>query len=386
MASPEPLKAVFGGRTPMSTQLNVDNTSVVSFNILVHGSGKYAGVWHDAQLLRQGLAEAGNTASVLDRPTFKTFTWRVMASRKARVLRVDRVLQSVLMALAWARRRISGRPQEVTIHLEYVSPRHFVDGSMQMLLPNPEWFWDRDAWALQFIDVVLCKTRHAMPIFEAAGCAVEYVGFTSEDCRVPGVSPDRSRWLHVASNGHQKGTDEIVQAWHRHPDWPYLTVVAGARRTPIAAARNLQVLDEWLDDAQLRALMQRSGVHLCPSNAEGFGHTIVEAMSCGVLVLTTDLEPMNELVDESRGMLVDVAETTPMGWSWRARFEQDALEATVERAIALSDAQYLSRATAARQWYVQNDAAFRQRLEALAARLASGGLQYSDRPRVSREP
>jgi glycosyltransferase involved in cell wall biosynthesis len=352
---------------------------VPSFKVITYGWDRHVGLQHDAALLYQSLVELGHSAIVLKRPSYRTFSWRVLMSRRARALRADQVVRRGLRTLSVVQRRINRRPQRVALHVQYPSPRHLVNGATQVFVPNPEWFWDRDAWALPLIDVVLCKTRHAVPIFAAAGCAVEYVGFTSEDCHVPGISPDRSSWLHIASNGHQKGTDEVVEAWHRHPEWPNLTVVAGKRSASTPPARNLQVIDTWLDDEQLHELMQRSGVHLCPSNAEGFGHTIVEAMSCGVLVLTTDLEPMNEIVDESRGMLVDVAETSPMGWSRRATFAQDALEATVERAIALSEAQYVRRASTARQWYLDNDAAFRQRLEAFAARLATTGLKGSDR-------
>jgi Glycosyl transferases group 1 len=344
-----------------------------TFNVITYGWEMHAGLRHDADLLQRALEGLGYTASVVKRRTYRTPAWRVMMSRKARAMRADRVVRRGLTTLSEMQRRVNRRPKRVVLHVQYPSPRHLISGARQVLVPNPEWFWDRDAWALPLIDVVLCKTRHAVPIFTAAGCGADYVGFTSEDCQVPGVTPDRWRWLHIASNGHQKGTDEIVNAWHRHPDWPRLTVLAAKRTAPIAPASNLHVVTEWLDDAQLRTVMQGSGVHLCPSNAEGFGHTIVEAMSCGVLVLTTDLEPMNELVDESRGMLVDVAKTTPMGWARRANFGQDALEATVERAIALSDAQYVRRASAARQWYLENDAAFRQRLDAFATRLERRG-------------
>jgi glycosyltransferase involved in cell wall biosynthesis len=109
-----------------------------------------------------------------------------------------------------------------------------------------------------------------------------------------------------------------------------------------------------------------------PSNAEGFGHTIVEAMSCGVLVLATDHPPMNELVDESRGVLIEVEATRALGWGTWASFGQDAVEAAVERVLTMSDDEYRRRATAARRWYLENDGAFRQRLGALATRLTNG--------------
>lgn len=339
---------------------------------------RHVGLRHDADLLHRSLTLLGYTAAVLRRRTYRTLPRLVMISRKAHALRADRVLSGGLKGLSAIQRRLDRHPRRVSVHVQYPLVPHIVDGARQVLVPNPEWFWDRDAWVLPLMDVVLCKTRHAVPIFAAAGCVAEYVGFTSKDCHTPGIRPDRSRWLHVASTGHQKGTDEIVAVWHRHPDWPHLTVLAAKRAAPIAPAPNLRVVKEWLDEAELRSVMQRCGVHLCPSNAEGFGHTIVEAMSCGVLVLTTNFEPMNELVDESRGVLVDVAASRPMGWSRWAQFEQDALEAAVQRAVDLSDAEYTRRAGAARQWYQANDEAFRQRLGAFAERLA--GADRQDRP------
>lgn len=339
------------------------------FEVVTYGWERHAGLRHDADLLQRSLAELGYGASVLKRASYRTFAWRVIMSRKARMVGADRLVSKGLMALSFIHRRANRKPDDVVVHIQYPAPRHLVNGATQVFVPNPEWFWDRDAWALPFIDVVLCKTKHAVAIFTAAGCTAEYVGFTSQDCQVPGIRPARSRWLHIASNGHQKGTDEIVEAWHRHPEWPKLTILAHKRTTPTPPAKNLYVVNEWVDDTQLRRLMQSSGVHLCPSNAEGFGHTIVEAMSCGVLVITTDLAPMNELVDESRGVLVDVAESKPMGWARRAQFTQAALEDAVERAISMSDAEFARRSAAAREWYVQNDVAFKRRLGELADRL-----------------
>src|SRR5690606_34092893 len=76
------------------------------------------------------------------------------------------------------------------------------------------------------------------------------------------------------------------------------------------SAPNIRHLLERVDDATLRTLQNSNAIHLCPSEAEGFGHCIAEAMSCGAVTLTTDAPPMNELITPERGVLVNYNRTT----------------------------------------------------------------------------
>lgn len=337
------------------------------FEIVVPGGA--AGLGRDAQLLQRHLDELGHAANVVQVPATKEPIASMASTKTARSLGLDRLCKWSYLAMRAAKRVMKESYQNVTIHLQSLPVKKFMTGSPQVLIPNPEWVLHRDIWKLSLVDVVLCKTLHAVKIFSAVGCRVEYLGFTSEDCHVPGIQIDRSHWLHLASSGLQKGTAEIIEAWLCHPHWPQLTVIDPKGRHSNSAS-NLVVVQEWLDEPQLRALMQSCGVHICASNAEGFGHTIVEAMGCGTLVITTDIAPMNELVDESRGVLVEVKKFRQRRWGAWAVVEQQALEEAVETAIELSDAEYSRRTTSARQWYLENDLAFKNRLGAIAAQLS----------------
>lgn len=93
---------------------------------------------------------------------------------------------------------------------------------------------------------------------------------------------------------------------------------------------------------------------------------IEEAMSIGALVVTTDLAPMNELVDESRSILVPVSSTKPKFHALAGVISPDALEDAIERTIRLTDFEWESRSRAAREWFVANDTDFRFRLSKFA--------------------
>ncbi|EQD67759.1 glycosyltransferase, partial [mine drainage metagenome] len=58
-------------------------------------------------------------------------------------------------------------------------------------------------------------------------------------------------------------------------------------------AANIEHRIDYLDDAALQRLQNAHWFHLCPSETEGYGHYLVEAMGIGAVVLTTDAAPMN---------------------------------------------------------------------------------------------
>jgi glycosyltransferase involved in cell wall biosynthesis len=73
---------------------------------------------------------------------------------------------------------------------------------------------------------------------------------------------------------------------------------------------NLILYIRSLADEELLGLQQSSGVHLCPSREEGFGHYINEARALGALVMTTNWAPMNDLVQDHFGVLISCQPTS----------------------------------------------------------------------------
>jgi glycosyltransferase involved in cell wall biosynthesis len=118
-------------------------------------------------------------------------------------------------------------------------------------------------------------------------------------------------------------------------------------------------------------LQNRNLFHLCPSETEGFGHHLVEGMSVGAIVLATDAPPMNEMVTPERGFLAAYSRTGTQQLARTYHVDPAALEAGVERMLALDAGARRVLSERARAWWEENDRAFAARLstaiEALAA-------------------
>lgn len=266
------------------------------------------------------------------------------------------------------------RCYDCVIFLERIIPEWMGRAEMRVLVPNQEWFGSERS-ALDRIDAVWCKTRYAEALFREYHHHVRYIGFTSYDRLDLTVERDYRLFLHVAGRSQQKGTAAVLEAWRRHPEWPRLTITQHPE-TPIrVAADNIRPVSAYLDDTDLRRHQNRHGIHLCPSEAEGFGHSLVEAMSCAAVVLTTDGPPMNELVTRSRGVLVPPRHTRQQGLGTNLYVDADDLEHAVEDVLATSVAELRSLGTRARSWYEANDDSLRSRtataIDSLTARAAT---------------
>lgn len=267
----------------------------------------------------------------------------------------------------WLRGLVRG-PADLQIFLERVYPRCLGGGRHNVLVPNPEWFLDKWlAWLPRF-DRVLCKTRHAEQRFGELGCATGFVSFCSDDCYRPEVPRERA-FLHVAGRSSAKGTAVLLQTWARHPEWPRLSVVQSAKKSRPIEAGNIDYLTGYLDQAELRRLQNAHRFHLCPSEAEGFGHYIMEALSVGAVVVTTDGAPMNELVTGERGVLIAPVGERADNLGVRYQLDVAAIEAAMERALALSPTQCDALGTAARSYFEAQRREFAERFTSMVAQL-----------------
>jgi glycosyltransferase involved in cell wall biosynthesis len=108
--------------------------------------------------------------------------------------------------------------------------------------------------------------------------------------------------LHVGSTVPRKRIDVLLQAFarlrHARPDARLLRV--GGALPDEQAARRLRVAEAIvelpsLDRATLAAVYRRAAVVLLPSEREGFGLPLLEALACGTPVVASDLPVLREV-------------------------------------------------------------------------------------------
>lgn len=269
-------------------------------------------------------------------------------------------------------------PYDINIFLEDISPHFFTHARVNIFIPNPEWFRKSQYCHLQGINSVLCKTKSGQAIFESLGRPTRFISFTSDD-RLSTIAAEKKQFafLHLAGRSWQKGTRPLTDAWLRHPEWPLLTLVQnpktyGQSRIKPIHAPNIKHMLERADNKKLKHLQNTHSVHLCPSEAEGFGHCIAEAMSCRAVILTTDAPPMNELITNDRGILVAHGETRKQRAGVNYYVDTTDLERKIEQIISMEHSSMRRLGDNAREWYEENDGFFRTKfVEALEAALTT---------------
>jgi glycosyltransferase involved in cell wall biosynthesis len=276
-------------------------------------------------------------------------------------------------SLGWLERFRPAHGPAAVFFLERVFPAWHRMAPLRVLIPNQERFPHRHLARLRQVDHVLCKSRHAREIFSALHSSAQHLGFTSPDRRRPGITPDFHRVLHLAGRSTVKGTQAVLEVWRRHPEWPVLDLIQCRENAPRSVPPNVRLHAGHLGDDELRVLQNTCGLHLCPSRAEGWGHYIVEGMSCGAAVVTTDAPPMNELVDPRRGVLVPWERSQPRHLGTEYFVGADALEASLARWWRLDAWEKTRLGENARQWFEYNDREFRARLAAWLAAVSPQG-------------
>lgn len=255
---------------------------------------------------------------------------------------------------------------DINIFFEILNPDWFATASANWFILNPECY-EQDVKLFDKIDLFLCRTQEVERIVKAMNKKTYFLSFSSNDSFLPNIEKDFSLAFHLAGGSSFKGTNAVVNAWENEGFLPHLILIVHYDFPHIISQHNVEWIRNKIPLNELQNLRNRSGIHLCLSETEGFGHSIMEAMSTAAVVITTDAPPMNEFIVDKR-CLVPYFNTAPCRLGIRYFADPDQLKITVQNLMQLSTEELREIGEKNRLMYLQKTDEFRKNLQKLLKR------------------
>ena len=246
-----------------------------------------------------------------------------------------------------------------------------------IFIPNQELVNNMDEQMLLLPDkvrLVLCKSKYAKQIFEnfryKFKCSWDVSSFifppilTTKFYSYP---KDRNIFFHPAGKSYMKNTHTLINTWLQNPSWPLLIITCSDycikyhnNVNNIKNSTNIKVYN-FLSKKDFYTLQKHCGYVIMPSSCEGFGHTAYEALENGNLLITTDIPPLNEMLNNGINcMMIKPHSNIYLGTKYKDNFKwiEDTskniglvgsycvdvaikdMEDVVNKAISLSDTDY----------------------------------------------
>ncbi|MBP5338584.1 MAG: glycosyltransferase family 4 protein [Prevotella sp.] len=207
------------------------------------------------------------------------------------------------------------------LHVNRANYRNFEAGDANPLKNLFAWFWMRSlVRKLKRLDTFVVLTqedRQAWPELHNIRVIPDPLAIAPEASPSPPEAgmEEGERVIAVGRYAYQKGFDLLLQAWaaieKKHPDWQ-LAVFGQGDRTPYEQQMHALGIDSTRchlngPTPDIRQEYARSSVFAFSSRFEGFGMVLIEAMSCGLPVVSfaCPCGPRDIVCDGEDGLLVE---------------------------------------------------------------------------------
>ena len=268
---------------------------------------------------------------------------------------------------------------DINIFLEMSDEGRLASAPVNVWMPNVEYFHQKHYGTLSFIDHILAKSQFSQSVMRrlvdetqiklntpcAPMCHIHYTGFTTSDCAISELWPTRNwnEFLCIGGgNSERRQVQMVLETWQQHKDLPPLTIVCQTLKlTEVQMAAqlpNVRIIEQYVPRVSISEMENYFGMHLCTTQAEGFGHSINEVRACGAMTIVTDGPPMNELVDSACGILINCTRSNSNWFNVcsqipRCEITSSQLYEALTKALSLTVEQKQAYGRCARQRYLE---------------------------------
>jgi glycosyltransferase involved in cell wall biosynthesis len=267
------------------------------------------------------------------------------------------------------------KKQNYQFFIEHIHQGLLTYGNMNIFVPNIEFISTNDINLLSSINMIVAKTEHSYNVLTKIHPTsdIEYWGWTSLDRFEYDSNRNLNEFLHVKGCSRFKNTQLLIDLWLKHPEWPLLNVMnyGDVRQNGyvelnvpyVKVVSNIRLFQRDVPETELSTIMNRCGVHVCPSEQEGFGHYINEGRSCGAIIVTTNAKPMNELVDDTNGVLIDVHRLKSINYGLNATIHEHELESSIKKILQMSKKEKYEKSEGSRKKFEKENQLFNNRVQ-----------------------
>jgi hypothetical protein len=257
-------------------------------------------------------------------------------------------------------------------HVFLENPLEIFPSNKSYIFVNQEYIqeWDLDRIRDKTV-IPLCKTHYGLNSLKKLNINnAKYVGFGTEPNDDKNISKIPNLFIHIAGSSPLKGTQMLIETWNtKKIKEPLIITInnnSGGNNKILAYWKSLHpkvkelpenIKEEFelfnknninnknnknnlqipkfenihnssiylyngiLDYEIIKFLQQKATVHMCPSLLEGWGQYIDEGRRAKAIVLILDAPPINELLNDSSGILVkatkgpSMKQLVPYGWT-----------------------------------------------------------------------
>lgn len=165
----------------------------------------------------------------------------------------------------------------------------------------------------QVYDFLICNTKRHYQVFkDHPQCYYLPWGTNIELFKPQHIKNDSLTFFHSSGMSLRKGTKLLIEAFIEGGLSKNSKLLIHSQRdfektfgynTKELKQHNIEIIEKTVTAP---GLYHRGDIYVYPTDLDGLGLTLYEALSCGLPVITTNNAPMNEVINSKVGYLVDV--------------------------------------------------------------------------------